>query len=294
MCDCKLNTFNCEKLVRQFLGVDEEDGRMDLAARDELIEKMTPLIEKIVNGKLQGNWRCHRLDAMQITFTKLCNPGKIRTWLNNPRRVWFCHWVAAVTFNVVIDIIRKETLPPRSDIEDCGTNGLSQPELRELAEMLRHAIHKTLAESLPERQLVFCMKFAYTQPSNSCIANSVGVAEKTIFNWLDKLYAQIGHRWNAPIPKELAEIVFEGNRHPLEGFYCLSPNDRKRANELINDLLSGYPLEQQLAFYMKFSPLSQDIDALATQLGEKKELVSTWLEQIVSEITLQCRRILRD
>ena len=106
ICECQRNIFNCEENVRRFLGVGRHDGSMDLAARDELIEKMTPLIERIVSSKLQGKWRQDRASVVQETFLKLCDPAKIRTWLESPKRTWFCHWVVVVAYHTAIDWIR--------------------------------------------------------------------------------------------------------------------------------------------------------------------------------------------
>ena len=98
LCECQRNIFNCEENVQRFLGVGQHDGSMDLAARDELIANLTPLIERIVSSKLQGKWRQDRPSVVQETFLKLCDPAKLRTWLESPKRTWFCHWVVVVAY----------------------------------------------------------------------------------------------------------------------------------------------------------------------------------------------------
>lgn len=172
ICDCQRNILNCEENVRRFLGVGRQDGSIDLAARDELIENMTPLIERIIASKLQNQWRQDRANVVQETYLKLCDPAKVRTWLESSKRTWFCHWVAVVAYNTAIDWIRRSDAVSlgKADALPGATNSQTARDLQEQAEELRRAIIAATSEFELEWQLVFCMKFSYFEPSVADIA----------------------------------------------------------------------------------------------------------------------------
>ena len=176
ICDCQRNILNCEENVRRFLGVGRQDGSIDLAARDELIENMTPLIERIIASKLQNQWRQDRANVVQETYLKLCDPAKVRTWLESSKRTWFCHWVAVVAYNTAIDWIRRSDAVSlgKADALPGATNSQTARDLQEQAEELRRAIIAATSEFELEWQLVFCMKFSYFEPSVADIAARSG------------------------------------------------------------------------------------------------------------------------
>ena len=258
---------------------------MDLAARDELIEKMTPLIERIVGGKLQGKWRQDRESVVQETFLKLCNPAKIRTWLESPRRTWFCHWVVVVAYHVVIDWLNDH-----SRFDPLGPDDGSQPPLdfQEQAEALRKAIIAALSELGMERQLVFCMKFSYFRPCVADIVRSVNsvsnVCEKTVFNWLGETKKHVASRVAKLLSSAVAKAALVGTLHPVAGFDRLERTRRDQINDAIITLLTARPIKEQLAFYMKYSPLAASLDELVAQVHEDKNTVRDWLANIEGEI----------
>ena len=118
ICDCQRNLFDCEEKVRLFSG---KAGSLNLAAHDELIARMTPLVEKMVGSKLQGKWRQDRANVVQDTFLKLCDPAKLRTWLESPRRTWFCHWAVVVAHHCSVNWMRRASAP--AGMRRCGGQG---------------------------------------------------------------------------------------------------------------------------------------------------------------------------
>jgi DNA-directed RNA polymerase specialized sigma24 family protein len=286
ICDCQLNLFNCEEKVRRFLGAGRPDGSMDLAARDELIEKMTPLVERIVASKLQGRWRQDRACAVQDTFLKLCDPAKLRTWLENPKRTWFCHWVAVVASHAAIDWVRRPDSASVGgvDILPGAASTHASVELQELAERLRTEIIAGLFEFKWEWQLVFCMKFSYLEPSVSDIAHAVNVSEEAVFFRLRKIKERIACRCESLLSPAVAKAALVGTCHPVDGFNRLEPARRDQVNAAIRGLLAARPLKEQYAFSMKYSPLAVSPDLLAAQLQEDENTVRGWLATIEKEI----------
>lgn len=283
-CDCQSELFDCEDKVRRFLrasGENSSDGRVAL---DELIEKVTPLVERTANLKLQGNpWRQRRGDAIQNTLVKLCTPEKLATWWENPRRSWFCHWAYVVAYHCAIDAIHDTSSSQEpSDIE---ANPTVTVDVREQAKRLREAINTTLVEFDLEWRLVFCMKFSYVAPDISTIAREAKIAKETVFFRLRKMKERIAERCDALLSPEVLKIVLVGVRHPVEEFERLEKKaERDRVNSRINELLGAHPMEEQFAFYAKYSPLSPSIDSIANQLGQDRNIVGRWLEQIETQI----------
>jgi RNA polymerase sigma factor (sigma-70 family) len=264
---------------------------MDLAARDELIDNMTPLIERVVNSKLQGRWRQDRASVVQETFLKLCDPAKVRTWLESPKRTWFCHWVVVVAYHTAIDWIRRcdSVSVGAADVLPAATGPQTPHELQEQAEELRRAIIAALAEFELEWQLVFCMKYSYFEPCVSAIARAVNVAEETVFFRLRKIRERVACRCASLLSPAVAKVALVGIRHPMDGFDCLTRERRAQINDAIITMLTTRPLKEQFAFYMKYSPLAASVDLLAARVGEDKDTVCGWLANIEGEIKRLCQ-----
>ena len=289
-CECQRNIFTCEENVRRFLGVGRRDGSMDLAARDELMENMTPLIERVVGSKLQGKWRQDRASVVQETFLKLCDPAKIRTWMESPKRTWFCHWVVVVAYHTAIDWIRHSDSASLGavDVLPAATSPQMPHGLEEQAEELRQAIIAALSEFELEWQLVFCMKFSYLEPCVSEIARAVKVAEETVFFRLRKIKERVACRCASLLSPAVAKVALVGTCHPVDGFDRLERDRRDRINDAIITMLIARPLKEQLAFYMKYSPLAASLDVLAARVREDKNTVRGWLANIEGEIKRMC------
>jgi RNA polymerase sigma factor (sigma-70 family) len=281
ICDCQRDIFNCEEDVRRFLGVGRRDGSADLAARDELVEKMTPLIQRIVSSKLQGKWRQDRDSVVQETFLKLCDPAKVRTWLESPKRTWFCHWVVVVAYHEAINWIRRHS---HFDTLGSDEGAPSHVDLQEQAEALRKAIIAALSECELECQLAFCMKFTYLEPCISDIARAVKMCEKTVFNWLSETKERVARRCASLLSSAVAKAALVGTFHPVAGFDRLERTRQDQINDDIVTMLIDRPAKEQLVFYMKYSPLAASLDELAAQVHEDKSTVREWLANIEAEI----------
>jgi DNA-directed RNA polymerase specialized sigma24 family protein len=286
ICDCQRNIFNCEENVRRFLSIGNPDGSVDLAARDELLAKMTPLVERIVGRTLQGRWRQDQASVVQETLLKLCDRAKIRTWLESPNRPWFCYWVAVVAVNTAREWIRHAgpTLGGSTEVLPAAVSPQTPQGLQRQAEELRKAIIAALSEFEVEWQLVFCMKFSYLDPSITDIANTVKVPERTIFFRLHKIKERIACRCTSLLSPAVAKATIIGAFHPVEGFQRLGRSLRDRINDAIRRILTAYPIEHQLAFYIKYSPLSASSDEIAAQLREEANTVRGWFTNIDAEI----------
>lgn len=281
-CDCQLGRFDCEEKVRRFLGVHRESAGADLAARDELIERMGPLIERAINRRLQGNWRKYQADAIQNTYAKLCNPQKIQTWLDRQDRqagAPFCHWVAVVAFHEAINVTPPPPPPPPGP-RPPGDDPMLESERREQATKLRDTIRAALREFPLEWGLAYYMKCSYLKPRISDIASAVGIAEETVHWRVREMNKRIRSRYAEPIPPEVGNVAFPGTRHPVEDFDRLEPAKRKRLNEQINQLLAARSIQEQFALYARYSPLALGVDAIAVQVGGDSETVRKWLRQI--------------
>jgi DNA-directed RNA polymerase specialized sigma24 family protein len=282
ICGCQHNLFNCEENVRRFLGVDHPDGSMDLAARDELLEKMRPLIEQIHRNKLRGWRRQDQDDAIQTTFTKLCNPAKMRTWWESPRRAKFCCWVAVIASHDAIDVLSHPRPPP----DPPDSEGPDDPiDPMEQAEALRKAIINVLSKSELKLQLVFCMKYSYLDPCVADIAHAARVAERTVFNKLREIKEHIAHAVEHLASIDVARATLIGTRrYPLKGFEQLERARRDQINGAVVAMLATHPIKELLAFYTTYSPLAASLDEIATQVREHKDTVYGWLANIEEEI----------
>jgi DNA-directed RNA polymerase specialized sigma24 family protein len=291
-CDCQRGEFDCEGRVRRFLEVNRVSGRMDPAACqewEELLERMRPVIEKMVNWQLQGRWRQDREDVVQNTLLKLCNPEKLATWLDNPKRTWLCIWVRAVAVNCAIEWFRKGRRnagepgggdPPDKPNREPGWENEQEKE----AEGLRKDIDGTLSGYDLDWQVCFFMRYSYLDPRISEIATAIDKAAETVFYRLRKITEAIERDHKGLIPS----VGLVGRTHPVEGFQGLSPADQNRMNDCINRALSTHPIEEKLAFYAWYSPLALDLDELASRLNETRDTVLDWLEQIGKEVALRC------
>jgi len=285
-CDCQRDIFNCEENVRRFLGVGRRDGSMDLSARDELMEKVTPLVERIVNRKFQGIWRQDRENVAQEVFLKLCDPAKLRTWLESPRRTWFCHWAAVVASHTAIEWIRRSGAASVGCVDAlAGTSGSDTAlDLREQAEALRATIIVALSEFDLEWRLVFYMKYSYLKPCISDIARGAGMAEETVFFRLRKIKEALRQRCESLISPAVAKVALAGTRHPVDWFDRLESAQRDQINRDSIAILASCPIKQQLAFHMKYSPPAVAADVIAAQVGEEEGTVLNWLVGIEAQI----------
>ena len=287
ICDCQLGCFNCEQRVRCFLGDNPEQGRIAL---DELIEKVKPLICGVVNRKLRSTgWWQDRGDVVQGIIAILCNPDRMRPWLEKQDRgegAPFCHWVAPVAVNGVNDWIRRQRpmppLPPDFDPDD-GPD--PQGGLNEQAAKLREVIRAALLEFPLDWRLIFCMKWSYVEPTIAVIMRSTGLSERTVFYRLGKMYERISCRYTDPISPELAKIVLVGTRHPVAEYNGLPKPAQVKLNGAINQLLAACPpLKQQFAFFSRYSPLALEVGAIAHQVGEDEQAVRDWLCRLETQI----------
>lgn len=286
ICDCQLGHFNCETRVRCFL-----EGNRDSSgtALDELIEKVRPLIWGVVNRRLRSTqWWQDRGDVVQEVIAKLCNPSKIRTWLNEQERgrgAPFCHWVAPVAVNCVNDWLKKQrpvsSFPPGFEEQD---RVASQDGLTEQAARLRQTIRSVLAEFELEWRLVYCMKFSYFEPAIADIADAQDIANETVHFRVKRIHKSIAARYSEPISPELARVALTGTRHPVEGFEQLQKPEKTRLNASIIQLLKDRPAKEQFAFYARYSPLALNHDTIAEQVGEERGTVCAWLRRIESQI----------
>lgn len=289
-CDCERQLFDCEQRVRRFLGADQDAAPMDLRARDELMEKTRPLIERIVSSKLQGRSRQDREDAVQEIFLKLCDPAKLRTWVNSEKRTWFCHWAVVVAIHCVIDGIRRSARSRGEELEEPERRNdpPTQSGLAEEAKKLRDAITTALSEFELDWQLVFCMKYSYVQPCISEIGRTAKISDEAVFFRLRKIKERIVRRFGEVPSPDLAKIALVGTRHPLGDVERMEPAVRDQMNQSVTRVLAVRPVKEQYAFYMRYSPLAVDADFLAAQVGESRETVCCWLEQIEKEIRRCC------
>lgn len=282
-CDCQSRLFDCEDRVRRFLRATGETGNDGRGALDELIEKVTPLVERTVSLKLQGNpWRDYRADAIQNTFVKLCDPERLGTWLESPRRSWFCHWAYVVAYHCALDVFRKPPSPRQ--LGDVAAKPAASVEMREQAARLRETINATLSEFDLEWRLVFYMRYSYLDIAISAIARAANLSKEAVFFRLRKMKKCIAGRCAALLSPEVSKIALAGTRHPVEGFERLEKVERDQLNGTINELLGAHPLKEQFAFYMKYSPLAPDVDSIALQIGENRDRVCGWLERIETQI----------
>jgi|GEM_PF-1744308 len=286
-CDCQRSLFNCEERVRRYLGVEQPDGSMDLAARDELLEKMTPLVEQIVRGGLKYQWQQDREDVAQEAFLKLLNPAKLRTWLDNPKRAPFCHWASVVVAHIVIDWQREL---PSIIVEEPADPSSSHTfsDVQERAEQLRKAIIAGLAEFEFEWQLVFCMKFSYLEPCISDIGLTVKRSKEAVFFRLRKIKESLARRCGSLLSSEVKELELVGTCHPVKGFDQFEGVRRDHINNFLRTMLTARPIKEQLAFYLKYSPLAASLDELATHVRESKDTVQGWLADIEMQIKQLC------
>ena len=291
LCECQRNIFNCEENVQRFLGVGRHDGSMDLAARDELIANLTPLIERIVSSKLQGKWRQDRPSVVQETFLKLCDPAKLRTWLESPseRGSATGSWLSPITppstgFAIPIPLPWAQSIycpqpPVRRRLTDC-TNKPRNFARRSSPQ---------LSEFELEWQLVFCMKYSYLEPCISDIARAVKVAKETVFFRLKKIKARVACRCAALLSPAVAKAALVGICHPVDGFDRFERDRRDQINDAIRTMLTTRPLKEQFIFYMKYSPLAAEPDLLAVRVGEDKDTVRGWLVDMEEEIKRLCK-----
>ena len=291
MCDCQSGFFDCEARVRRFLRDAEKESGDGRAARNDLIMKITPLVKSAVSLKLRGNrWQQQQqADAVQETITKLCARRTLRTWLESPRRTWFCHWAVVAASRNAIDVYRgrsrsREVGATPGDLDGKPENPPPAAEVREQAERLCEGINTTLREFELGWQLVFYMRYSYMEPAISTIASAADISEESVFFRLRRMRQSIAERCIEFLSPDVSKIALTGTRHPVEGFDRLEKSDRDLVNGAINDLLLDKPFEEQLAFYMKYSPLAPTIDAIAAQLGEKSDTVFDWLDRIETQI----------
>jgi len=283
MCDCEEGRFDCEGLVRRFLRA-ESGSSAGQAALAELLEKHRPLIQRIVNRRLWApQWRQSRQDVFQEVMLKLCNPEKLATWLLNPRRSRFCHWVAVVTARVVIDFLRKQ-LCPREEVAHDEHDPQTTAETAELATRLRQKLIAALAEFDLGWRLVFYMRFSYLEPSIPTIARAAGIAGETVHFRIGQMKRRLAKRCAKLLGVELSKLTPVGAHHPVKAFDRLEKPEQRQLNQRINELVQAWPLKERLAFYMKYSPLAVSPQEIARQLGESHETIAQQLERIEAEI----------
>jgi len=276
--------------VRRFLRAVGESGNDGHPALDELIARINPLVERTVNLKLRDNWwQQHRRDAIQETMAKLCDPKRLGAWLESPRHSWFCHWAVVVASRCAIDVFRRhfrsrEVVGAPVDLADKPANPTITVDVREQAARLREAINVTLMEFELDWRLVFYMRFSYLDPCISAIARAADISDEAVFFRLRKMKKCIAGRCAQLLSAEVSKIALVGTGHPAEGFERLDKTQRDKLNSDANGLLSARPFKEQLAFYMKYSPLAPDLDSIADQVGEDREAVYDWLVQIETQI----------
>lgn len=137
-CDCP--PYDCSRRVRSYLANNRQAG-------DELAEKFTPLVVRIVQ-RVMGPERRHEWeDGKQAIFLRLFS--KLATWRGDCP---FCKWLAVLAARRAIDLtrIRKEFdgLPTEQIIDE-----YSEPVPQETIE----CIQRKVAEFSVERRQVFEM-----------------------------------------------------------------------------------------------------------------------------------------
>ncbi|NQU22473.1 MAG: sigma-70 family RNA polymerase sigma factor, partial [Candidatus Nealsonbacteria bacterium] len=252
-CLCKDGLFDCEDAVRRYLAGD-------FVALEELIERMTRLIELVVYKVIQGRNQQHkREDAIQDTFVKICDRKKLRTWWEGrgKQRRSFCKWLSVVTHNCAVDQLKPPPPPPHPPEP---IRPYTRPELEDLAERLIECMLSVLKEYPFDWQLTFLMKYSYLNPTIPEIAAHVKKVETAVHYRKRAILRRIREQSGSLFSPYLAEVKLEGTRHPADGFEHLAPEQQDGTNQRINRLLLDYDLKQQLAFYMRFSPLAPSAD----------------------------------
>jgi len=292
--ECQGNVVKCEDNVRRFLGTEQHEASMGLLARDELIDRMTPLIDRIVNGKLHGWLRQEREMARQEVILKLYNPAKIRTWWDDPRESWFCTWVAAVASHVVLDIFRRDKRKREREQQlgsenDAFDNRQSPDEIEKQAEALRQRILIALSTFEWEWQLAYCMKYSHLDTRNSDLERVVNRTEKTVIERLKAINAYIKRQCDSLLSDEVAQVMLAGTRHPWDGLDHCDRAKRDRVNDAIKMMIAARSLQEQLAFYLKYSPLAASLKEITERVGEDEDTVRGWLANIDRTIIDLCQ-----
>jgi DNA-directed RNA polymerase specialized sigma24 family protein len=300
-CGCQRYVFNCQENVRRFLGTNQREGSLDLPARNELIEQITPLIRGAVSRILKGTLIQDQEDVIQEAFLKLCDPAKLRSWFTNVDRSWFCYWAVVVAQHTAFDWARIFSSPsqvhrdlPPDEFEGGrapgGDDGPTDEELLGRAERLRKAFVASLSKSPLEWQLVFCMRWSYFDPSTADIVRAVQTPERTVFFRLRRVLEDVARRCEGDLSREVAEARLIGTLHPLvdAGYYAWPQARRDQVNDGIRTMLAARPLKEQLVSYLKYSPLAPPPDELAAHVQEDGKTVRSWLANIEAAISRLC------
>ncbi len=292
-CECQLGQFDCESLVRQFLAVDRDGGGLDQEAMGKLIEKLEPNVRLAVSRILRP-FGLGRLvdDAVQETLLKLCRPEKTRTWWEASPRPRFCVWVYVVAANTARDLLRKETGGPEI-VADCSHIAADEPGDEQGAgdarRQLRGLIIRRLAQLPVDWQLVFYMRFAYTEPSTAEVASALGVSEETVFYRLREIKKRVARHCPLLSVPGIEDQAPVGRLHPFPGFDTLPRAKQAAVNLSINGkVLAPRPLPEKLAFYMRYSPLAVEVHEMAPILQETQDRVNQWLVAMEGEIRALC------
>jgi hypothetical protein len=243
-----------------------------IAARNEVLQKLLPLITRTCENKLRDKMRQERESAIQETALKLCTPSILQGWLTSPRRTWFCHWLSRVTFTTAIDVIREvNTVIDWKPIEELPLPGM--PLSPTSCDELRKCMITALSRFEIDSQLVFYMKWGCFQCKGVTIAKALHVSESLISLILQRTINYIKSHLVAHFA--IADTSLVGTRHPIEGFENIEGKGQRQINDGIVDLVMVRPRDQQFAFYATYSPLSVSPAEVVAILQEESTRLPT-------------------
>jgi RNA polymerase sigma factor (sigma-70 family) len=172
-CDCPPD--NCAKKVELYLA----GGR---CAGDQLAEKFTPLVRKIVQRVLGGQGRKEWEDASQAIFLRIF--ANLKQW---EYRCPFCKWLAVVAARRAIDFTRAPPPMrrlPAAELADLRDKPVDPETIQQ--------IERAVSGFPPAWRQVWQL---WTQGvRREAIAKKVGKSVRTIQYWLAEMLDQVRER----------------------------------------------------------------------------------------------------
>ena len=286
--DCNQCGLDCTGVVQRYLDAGTDHASRQ-KARNRLLENIHPLIERVVQQAIWNkSFRELRHDAVQNTIVKLCDPAKVRTWFDNPRRARFCCWAAVVARYCAIDVLRSAkptgTQPPDGNLPSVALNPVQLAEQKELSKKIRKAARGCLAEFPVAWQLVFFMRYSYLKPTIAEIMDAVGRKDSAIHDQHNAILQKVRAYVSSRELFQAASAPLVGGRHPLKNYELLDREQQKTANRDINSTLLGFTVKEQAVFYMKYSPLTEDDATMAKQFALPEKEVREILQRIKGKL----------
>jgi len=274
---------NSQDLVQRFVEAE------DLAARDDLIAKMLPIIQRVAHRICQQWWSRPEgvEDAVQETVLKLCQKERLCQWLQRQPRPPFCAWVSVVAAHTTVDVLRdrasRKLLPPVMEVSSEKFPG-GPMQQGEWAARLRQQMLDVLSEFPLAYQLIFFMDFSYLEPTIEQMAASAGISCRTVFNWRMEVLSRIAWRCKELLLAGMEECPFVGIRHPRPDFESLGRPKQKKLNHQINEYLCSQPVPFKTTFYMKYSVLALEEPEIARLVAYPPVTIRQWLASLEEQI----------